>query len=203
MKAKLHINYHDIEDKDLFRLIQRGDDKAFTHVYYKYAPMLHALACRYLKDGSAADNTIQHIFMRLWEARSLIEIDVNMKNYLYTMTKNNILNQIRDKNNAIQKNYELLRRQPQYDDSLPSAMENRELQELLQRAISGLPKQKQQIIKLKREGFSNQEIADKLQIPVNTVKTYYAQSVRILKTKLSGRFMCILFVASCVYKVLR
>lgn len=203
MKPKLHLDYLDIEDKELFRLIQSGDDKAFTHVYYKYAPMLHSLAFRYLKNGSAADNTIQHVFMRLWEARSLIEIDVNLKNYLYTMTKNNILNIIRDNNNAIQKNYELSRRQPQYDDSLPSALENRELQELLQSAISRLPKQKQLIIKLKREGFSNQEIADKLQIPVNTVKTYYAQSVRILKTKLSGIFICILFVTSCVYKVLR
>lgn len=203
MASRSHKTYSEVADSELFHLIQDGDEEAFTHVYYKYAPMLHALAYRYLKDSAAADNMIQHVFMRLWEFRSLIEIEVNLKNYLYTMTKNQIINYIRDQSNAVRKNYELARRQSSYDDSLQTAIENREFQELLQRAISRLPKQKRQIVQLKRNGLSNQEIADKLQIPINTVKTYYAQSVRLLKTKLSGLLLCILFVVSCVNKVLR
>ena len=45
---------------------------------------------RYLKNVEAAEEAVQHVFVKLWESVRHIEIEINLKNYLYTMTKNYI-----------------------------------------------------------------------------------------------------------------
>ncbi|MFY9515787.1 MAG: sigma factor [Dysgonamonadaceae bacterium] len=85
-------NFSTIENEDhaLFLLIKKGDKDAFVAIYHKYHPYLYSLALRYLKNVEAAEETVQHVFVKLWESVRHIEIEINLKNYLYTMTKNYI-----------------------------------------------------------------------------------------------------------------
>lgn len=93
------------EDQALFLLIKRRDKEAFNTLYYKYHAYLYALALRYLKSKDLAEDAVQHVFIKLWETTQALNIDINVKNYLYTMTKNYILNQIRDNKESISLNY--------------------------------------------------------------------------------------------------
>jgi len=58
----------------------------------KYHRYLFALAYKYLKDTGMAEDVVQHVFVKLWETTGDIQIEINLRNYLYTMTKNFILN---------------------------------------------------------------------------------------------------------------
>lgn len=97
----------DMDDETLFAKVERGDVEAFTVVYNKYHKLLYVLAYRYLMDKAMAEDAVQHVFTRFWEFRSELRVGISLKNYLVTMTKNHILNVIRNENNAIAKNYEI------------------------------------------------------------------------------------------------
>ena len=104
----------DIDDETLFAKVERGDVEAFTAVYNKYHKLLYALAYRYLMSSAMAEDAVQHVFTRFWEFRSELRVGISLRNYLITMTKNHILNVIRNENTALTKNYEIAQGTPAY-----------------------------------------------------------------------------------------
>lgn len=182
MKADSEKKYESRNDLELFRLVQQGDERAFTHIYDKYAHVLYLFGVCYLKNEAAAEDAVQHVFMHLWEHRGRIAIHVSLKNFLYTSIKNHVLNYMRNRQSALVKNYEMWHRERTVYDSPEANLEKNEINDLLEQAIAEIRhKQKQQIVQFRRNGLSNKEIAIFLSIPENTVKTYYAQSVKQLK----------------------
>ena len=171
------------EDSSLFLLIKKRDKEAFTVVYHKYHHYLYSLAFRYLKDVELAEDAVQHVFVKLWDSARYIDVGINMKNYLYTMTKNFVLNQIRDNKEMISLNYENAQIEITDESSdVVSIMEDKQLLSLLYEGIQHLPPQKKEICHLKiDENKSNQEIAEEMGISVNTVKSHYQESVKMLR----------------------
>jgi RNA polymerase sigma factor, sigma-70 family len=150
MSLKLHARIdQQMDDSDLFFLIQKSNKEAFTIVYNRYHKQLYLLAYTYLKDRDMSEDAIQHVFSKLWEFRKDIKIKVSLKNFLYTITKNYILNQIRDNNTAIKKNYELALSVESYEDNLFDIIEQKELMMLFRKALEMLPLQKRQVCLLK------------------------------------------------------
>lgn len=170
-------------DNELFRRMKQGDRAAFTSIYERYNKMLYLLASRYLQNSSMAEDAVQQVFTRLWEFHSEIYVGLNVRNYLFTMMKNYILNTIRNENNAIEKNYQIAYSEPFYEDTLIEKIEEKELKGILNRAISQLPEQKRMICLMKMEGkLTNQEIAQKFNLSANTVKTHYFQTIKMLRS---------------------
>lgn len=179
---KTFVSYYGNEDHALFLLIKKRDKQAFTVVYQKYHGYLYALALKYLKNTQMAEDAVQHVFVKLWETTKNIDIEINLKNYLYTMTKNYILNKIRDHKDVISVNYANAQKEIVEDDFLKD-LENSQLRQFLYKGIHNLPPQKKEIClkKLETNG-SNQEIADEMGISVHTVKSHYQESLKILRT---------------------
>lgn len=182
MRVKFSMNSNN-EDSSLFLLIKKRDKEAFTVVYHKYHHYLYSLAFRYLKDGELAEDAVQHVFVKLWDSARYIDVGINMKNYLYTMTKNFVLNQIRDNKEMISLNYENAQIEITDESSdIVSIMEDKQLRSLLYEGIQHLPPQKKEICHLKiDENKTNQEIAEEMGISVNTVKSHYQESVKMLR----------------------
>lgn len=187
------LKYSSLSDDNLLKLIKEDNQKAFTELYYRHSPMLFSLSLRYLKDQMMAEDAVQHSFVKLWEAREKISITKNVRNYLYTLTKNHILNQIRNNNKIIAQNYQEAQ---MVETSLSEAsIEKEETIEKLYNALEQLPKTKKEVCLLKmQEYFSNKEIAEILNISVSTVKTHFAQSKEILKLQLKKTLFFIIFI---------
>jgi RNA polymerase sigma-70 factor (ECF subfamily) len=178
------INLNNIDDDEvLIHLSKQKDKKAFTIIYNKYHQYLYALAYRYLKDSDMAEDAVQQVYVKLWEMIHVIDIEINLKNYLYSMTKNHILNQFRNNRETI--SISLMNAQQEIVDEEPgieSVIEETELSEMLQMGIENLPKQKKDIVKMKiEEHKSNQEIADEMGLSINTVKSHYQESIKMLR----------------------
>lgn len=175
----------DIDDETLFAKVERGDVEAFTAVYNKYHKLLYALAYRYLMSSAMAEDAVQHVFTRFWEFRSELRVGISLRNYLITMTKNHILNVIRNENTALTKNYEIAQGTPAYEDTLVDSLEKKELMSIFYKAVDMLPPQKREICLMKvREELSNQEIADRLKLSINTIKTHYSDALKLLRVHL-------------------
>ena len=89
------------DDEALILLSKQKDKEAFTIIYQKYHQYLYALAYRFLKDSDMAEDAVQQVFVKFWEIIHEIEVDISLKNYLYSMTKNHILNQFRKNKETI------------------------------------------------------------------------------------------------------
>ena len=169
-------------DDELLILLQKGNERAFTAIYERYHKLLYVLAYKYLKDNDTAKDAVQQIFLKLWESRSLFSIHINLRNYLYTMVKNHLLNEIRNNYTALEKNYELAQETIEYENEILSKLEEKEMTEQLYRAIDSLPEQKKAVCLYKlKDSLSNQEIAEKMQISIPTVKTHYSQAIKLLR----------------------
>lgn len=196
----------ELSGRILFQRIVLGDKEAFTEAYNEYNKLLYTVAFKYFMNEEMAQDTVQHVFSKLWESRSSIVISTSLKNYLFTMTKNHILNVIRNQNTALQKNYEIAQTSEIIEDNLIKRIEQSEMYEHFYAAIEDLPTNKREICLLKiREELSNQEIADRMQLSVNTVKTHYSESVKLLRKSLSHLIIMIFLITIlsklCVYSI--
>ena len=178
---KLFLSISGQTDDELLILLQKGNERAFTAIYERYHKLLYVLAYKYLKDNDTAKDAVQQIFLKLWESRSLFSIHINLRNYLYTMLKNHLLNEIRNNYTALEKNYELAQETIEYENEILSKLEEKEMTEQLYRAIDSLPEQKKAVCLYKlKDSLSNQEIAEKMQISIPTVKTHYSQAIKLI-----------------------
>ncbi|WP_303004918.1 RNA polymerase sigma factor [Bacteroides congonensis] len=186
--------YTDTDDEKLFALIEQGDERAFTQVYERYHKLLYVLAYRYLMSSDMAEDVVQHVFTRLWEFRSELHVGISLKNYLFTMTKNHVLNLIRNENSAIAKNYEVAQIASPYEDNLIENLEKKELMSSFYKAVDMLPAQKRDICLMKvQEELTNQEIAERMNLSINTIKTHYSEALKLLRIHLSKMLIIVVF----------
>ena len=184
-----------ISDTELFHRIQKGDEKAFTIAYELYNKLIYVLSYRYLMDEERAKDVVQYVFVKLWEYRAELNIGISLKNFLFTMAKNCILNLIRNENTALEKQYEIAQQVLGYEDDLVEKLERREQMSLFYQALAKLPEQKKRICVMKiREEMSNKEIAERLNVSINTVKTHYAEALKLLRRELLKLLMIIIIL---------
>ena len=179
------------EDRELFRRIKQGSEEAFRVVYGKYHRILYAVALKMLKDRSAAENAVQHVFVKLWIGRQEMTVMLSLRNYLYTMTRNYILNYLRSRNTELVHSYRLAQLIPEASDPLDAQIEREDLLQMLDTVIAGLPTQKRQVMYLRKAGYSNPEIAEMLNLSVNTVRSHYQEGVKLLKSRF-GRIVLLI-----------
>ena len=183
------------EDDELLSLLYKGSEDSFSIIFERYHRLLYALAYNYLKSDDSAKNAVQTVFLKLWESRSELNICINLRNYLYTMLKNHVLNEIRNNNLAIEKNYEYAQMKLEEKNDLLTDFADKDMIRQLYEAIEQLPPQKMMICKLKLRGdLTNQQIADKMHLSIPTVKTHYNQAIKILRSHLTE-----LIVIICSY----
>jgi len=173
----LHIDSH------LLLQLRAGDENAFSIVFETYHRYLYVLACRYLMSEDYAEDAVQHTFMRLWENRKKIDYSKGIKNLLFTILKNYILNEIRKNNLELQKNYELAQFNKEIEENFSKQLEDEDFRFHFFKLIDQLPPKKKEVCLLKIvKGLSNQEIADAMNIAVPTVKSHYTQVIKFLRT---------------------
>ena len=175
----IHIDY------ELLVQLREGNEKAFSVVFDTYHRYLYVLACRYLMSDSYAEDAVQYTFMRLWEGRETFDYKTGIKNLLFTILKNYLLNEIRHNNLVIQKNYELTQLSEEMESDFMHELEDADFKTHLYRLIEKLPPQKREVCLLKiQQGMSNQEIADTMNISIPTVKSHYTQVIKLLRSQL-------------------
>ncbi|MDE5639175.1 MAG: RNA polymerase sigma-70 factor [Odoribacter sp.] len=183
----------DGEKKVVIRL-KEGNRLAFTMVYMEYHKQLYSFACHYLGDRYQAEDAIQWLFLRLWENRQLLNEQMSLKSYLFTSLKNHLLNLLRDGKRESLRQEEFMREKEEAEEhTVFQHLDEEELRKRLTAAISTLSPQKRKICELKLKGnLSNAEIAELLQISVNTVKFQYNQIIKELRSRISPALLLVL-----------
>ncbi len=155
---------------------REGREKAFTQVFRMYYGPLLNYAGRILKDVELANDVVQECFCRLYERRKEIKRGFQVRPYLYRSVYNSCIDAI--KHQKVESNYinqELLDFYFSKVIETPEAEQallEEDLRGAIQDAIDKLPERCREIFVLSCvEGLKYQEVADKLGVTINTVKT--------------------------------
>lgn len=175
--------------------LTKGSKKAFQEVYNHYYEMLLYVSMQYVPNKEDAKEMVQDAFVKLWTNRAAIDSEQNIRNYLYTILKNNCLNFLK-KQERIYKNQDNLRWMElhcQYEAMWHleiDSIEFKELQNKIDWAISNLPKQCQEVFRMSRfSELKNREIAKELNLSEKTVESHITKSLKILKANLLAYFV--------------
>jgi len=187
----------DKSNKDLLLLLKEGDMVAFYHIYERYCKRLYGFVLRYIKQEQDAEEIVQEVFIKIWEARDKIDVYSSFESFIFTIAYNSTISMFRKKTKE-KKYLEHLRSLQQVEKApdLTDEIHFNELNDQVQTLLNELTPRQKEIFQLSREeGLSHEEIAKKLDITVNTVKKHMANTLAFLKSHLdTGLITNLLFI---------
>ena len=157
-------------DGQLIRKLKRGEKNAFQALFDRYFNALSAFGYKYVSDPFAVEDMVQEVFVSYWQSRQSFDHINAVKSFLYTSVRNKCLNHL--KHQAVLKKHEpALIYNLESEQHFKSHMIGEETFNQLFTEIRKLPDSSQEIMLLALNGLKNQEIADELNVSINTVKT--------------------------------
>lgn len=179
--------------------------KSFSDMYAVYFTKMLRFSKAYVGREEDAENIVQDIFLYLWEHTDVLETVDNRDAFLFTLVKNRCLNflkhqlYVETRKQSLEK-AETLELQmnvyslQQFDES---ALSLEEVEALLRQAIGTLPERCRRIFILSRmEGLKYKEIAERLDISVNTVENQISIALKKLKVELKDYLPLLVFLFS-------
>lgn len=154
----------------------------FKKVFKKYFPSLCVFANKIVGNEDAAKDVVQDVFYKLWKASASFPNEKAMKAYLYLATKNTSLDYLKAKDRSHLKYIDSYHEEVLSDYTISLEFIREETYRLLDEAIEKLPVKSKKIIRLSMKGYTNMEIAEQLQISINTVKTQKLIAYRKIRT---------------------
>ena len=178
----------------------------FDSIYINNFSRLFLFAKEYVLFDEEAENIVQDIFLMLWEKKDILRVDVSLTAYLFTLVKNKCIDflrhrmveQIYSENIQQEYNEELnvkLFALESFDHNFSS---EEQIEILLRNAIDKLPERCRLIfIKSRIEGKKYKEIAEELNLSVNTVEGQISIALKKLREELKDYLPLLLFLYIC------
>jgi RNA polymerase sigma-70 factor (family 1) len=168
-------------EKDILLLTSKGDEEAFTQLFYLYKDKLYSYLIQLTKSEELTLDFIQDIFLKLWTNRANVKDIENPGSYIFRMAKNQAMNSFkRSMNESL-----ILAKLPvtkANDNSIEADFDLKVLETKLNNVLRGLPPRQRLIFSLSREhGFKHEQIAKQLHISPVTVKNQLVKALRKIR----------------------
>jgi RNA polymerase sigma-70 factor (ECF subfamily) len=174
-----------MDDAHILTEIRNGNDAVFKNLIIRYEGLVSATIIGMIGDCSEAEDIGQEVFVRFYKAIGSFRGDSTVGTYLTRIAINLSLNEIKRRRRRSQL---FLHSDDQLDkiedkNNNPETDENREL---IQRAIQELsPKFRSVIVLRLIDGYSTEETAKILKVPIGTILSRLARAQKKLKEILS------------------
>jgi RNA polymerase sigma-70 factor (ECF subfamily) len=167
-------------------LLREGDQSAFEQIYLRYMPSVRNYLAVFTRSKEVGREIAQDVFVKLWENRESIDHEKAISAYLFTIARNCALKYLA----ALKKistedisRYDL----PEDSVSADSLYLTREVELIIDIAVSRMPPQRRKIYELSRnDKLTNAEIAELLKISKNTVENHITTALKEIKKAYAG-----------------
>jgi len=178
------MNYKQASDIGLWQCCQQDDIRAYNELFDRYAKSLYRQAIAYVHNEMDAEELVMDLLLNLWEKRGHLKADAgnNVKAYLMLSMRNRIINHLQ-KNIPGTASIDLLD-EAKFVDSREAdyGIICRDMETIYQSEVDKLSPQRQKVFRLSREkNLSYAEIADELNLSINTVENYMVSALNTLR----------------------
>ena len=168
------------------------EEETFKTFFLKYHDVLVLYATSILKNVDAAEDVVLGCFVQAWESSLYKKLSDGLDKYMFHVVKNAALNELRDCKRRKTRHEKMMEGMP-----VAEIMHEDEQTEIdvLYFAINQLPPERRRIFMMVyAEGKKYKEVAEHLQISINTVRTQLSRSLKFLREKLEGHMFTILLL---------
>lgn len=174
-------------DEELMQEIKADNMFAFDVLYKKYSKRLYRFGFSIIKSQEETENLMQDVFLNLWENRHKVEKDSSIKSYIFTIAYNSAISIIRKKAKESQFVEYLKSIQKINQEPVNVEVEYNELTNKLDEIIKELPQRQKEVYLLHRvEGLKYNEIAERLNISINTIENHMSRALKTIREKLGN-----------------
>jgi RNA polymerase sigma-70 factor (ECF subfamily) len=164
---------------------KRGDHAAFAEIVRAHQAMVFGLATSFLRDRAVAEELAQDVFLELFRNLDSINSAEHLKYWLRKVASNRCVDHARR-----------MKRRPVVGlEEVPEPASSGEaekdplLASALRRLVGTLPESARMVVILRyQEDLAPAEIAEALDMPVNTVKSHLQRSLATLRSKMARSF---------------
>ncbi|WP_421918528.1 RNA polymerase sigma-70 factor [Marinifilum sp.] len=165
----------------------------FKKVFDSYFPSLCVFTNKFVKDEDLAKDLVQDVFVKIWNKSVEFESEKSMKVYFYLAAKNNCFDHLK-RQKRIGFTQELNEEVQIEDDYVVNEIVREETYRQLEGAIDLLPEKAREVVRLNLHGLTNPEIAEELNVSINTVKTHKLLAFRKLREIFGEQYVVFLLV---------
>ncbi|MDR1938309.1 MAG: RNA polymerase sigma-70 factor [Tannerellaceae bacterium] len=179
------------------------DKEDYSKIYAVYFPKLVRFSQTYVMSPCDAENSVQDIFLYLWEHQDVLGSLGNINAFLFTLVKNRCIDFLRNHSGINGKRQPLsvvherelelkLYSLQQFDEKNLSSVE---IETIITNAIQSLPERCREIFVLSRlEGLRHKDIAARLNISTNTIEGQIGIALKKLRAALKDYIPIFIFI---------
>ncbi|MCI0524103.1 MAG: sigma-70 family RNA polymerase sigma factor [Acidobacteria bacterium] len=166
---------------DTLSRAKTGDQTAFADLVRDHQAMVFSLAHYFSRDRATAEDVAQEVFIHLYQNLGAIESPAHLKFWLRRVTSHRCIDHARKK-------YRI--KTVSVDDApepiAPADCQDSLMTAALRRIVATLPEKPRLVVTLRyQEDLDPTEIAELLEMPLNTVKSHLRRSLTILREKVT------------------
>jgi RNA polymerase sigma-70 factor (ECF subfamily) len=187
-------NLKNIDDFEIIRRILAGEQELYGVLQKRYKSVITTLIRKMIKDEDDVQDLVQETFIKAYNALERFQFGYSFSSWIYRIASNNCIDFMRKRRFATVSIDQPLsgNSEDEYTFEIKdetyladSTMLSKEKSQILVSAIDSLPENYRQIIFLRHtEELDYQEIANKLEIPLGTVKAHLFRARKLLYDKL-------------------
>lgn len=169
--------------------IDLSQARQFKVEYESHFSALKYFALRYIENEELVCDLLQDLWIKLWEKSETFENELVFKTYLYRSVRNNCLTYIRNtrRQEAQMAEYQV----EETEEAFVHQMIEAEVYALVNEVFEELPAASRQVYLRSLEGKSHKEIAEELNIAINTIKKHKNNANHYLRARLE-KLICFL-----------
>jgi RNA polymerase sigma-70 factor, ECF subfamily len=171
------------------QLAAHGDEAGFAELVHEHQAMVFSIAWHYLLDRSLAEDVAQEVFLELYQKLAAIQSAAHLKYWLRKVSVHRAIDQGRRRKSHRESDLEEM---PETVGAVPAAgsaaNQDPMLMGRLRQVVAALPEKQRMMVVLRyQEDLGPAEIAELLEMPVNTVKSTLHRSLEELRTRLTRK----------------
>jgi RNA polymerase sigma factor (sigma-70 family) len=184
---------HDVEDRrdlELHRKVAMGDSVAFEELYRRYAPAAYGLAMRVTGQIQLAQDVVHDAFLALWRAPEAFDPARGVfRTFLLSLVHHRAVDTVRREERLKRRSLRMNLGPVEDEDSTEEVVEEAWLahrRSRIRAALLTLSPEQREVLELAYfHGFKQSQVAERLGIPLGTVKTRTLAAMRKLQRTLA------------------
>lgn len=179
-------------DSQLIADYRQGHRESLEILFSRYLKPIYSFVYRFVGNSLEAEDLTQEVFLRVWRSLNQFKLDKSFKTWIFSLAKNVCLDFLKKKREVLFSDLETEEGESFFAETLidpsplpPKVLENMETKQLLNDILKELSPQERMILFLRyNDHFSFREIAETLEMSLNTVTSCHRRALLKLRRKI-------------------